>query len=49
VALVAQPVVAAVLAWGILGEAVGAYQAVGALAVLAGIAVVSRDERTPAG
>jgi drug/metabolite transporter (DMT)-like permease len=49
VALVAQPVVAAVLAWGVLGEAVGAYQAVGALAVLAGIAVVSRDERTPAG
>ena len=49
VALVAQPVVATALAWWFLGESVSASQAAGALAVLAGIAIVSRDERTRAG
>ncbi|MEE2663761.1 MAG: DMT family transporter [Myxococcota bacterium] len=49
VALVAQPVVATALAWWWLGESVSASQAAGALSVLAGIAIVSRDERTRAG
>jgi drug/metabolite transporter (DMT)-like permease len=49
VALVAQPMIAAGLAWWWLDEAMGPSQALGALGVLAGIALVSRDERTRAG
>jgi len=49
VALLAQPVVAAILAWLWLGEDIGPLQAVGAAAVLGGIALVSRDESARAG
>lgn len=42
VALLAQPVAAAALAWGILGEPIGVVQALGGGAVLAGIALASR-------
>lgn len=42
VSLLLQPVVAALLAWGLLAEAVGWLQALGALAVLAGIYVARR-------
>lgn len=40
--LLLQPVVAAILAWALLGEPVGAMQAVGGLIVLAGILVARR-------
>jgi len=49
VALVAQPVAAALLAWWWLSEPVGALQALGAATVLTGIALASRDERNRAG
>lgn len=49
VALVAQPVVATLLAWWWLAETVTAMQALGAGGVLAGIALASRDERIRAG
>jgi drug/metabolite transporter (DMT)-like permease len=40
--LLLQPVVAAMLAWGLLGEAIGPAQAVGGLIVLAGILIARR-------
>jgi drug/metabolite transporter (DMT)-like permease len=49
VALIAQPVVAAGLAWWWLGEPIGVLQGLGALGVLAGILLVSRDARRRAG
>ncbi len=43
VALLAQPVGTAVLGWLLLGEKLGSFQALGALAVLAGIALAARS------
>ncbi len=45
VGLLVQPVVAALLAWVILGEAVSAWQGAGAVVILAGIAVARRGSR----
>ncbi|MHC4590391.1 MAG: DMT family transporter, partial [Planctomycetota bacterium] len=45
VALLAQPVAAAGLAWMLLGEALGAVQAAGGVAVLVGIGLASRTPR----
>lgn len=47
VALLAQPIAAAGLAWTILGEPVGPLQALGGVAVLAGIALASRAPLAP--
>lgn len=49
VSLLFQPVLAALLAWGLFAEALGAVQGAGALAVLAGIALARRGSRAPAG
>lgn len=40
--LLLQPVVAAVLAWGLLGESLGVMQAIGGLIILAGILIARR-------
>ncbi|EJC74254.1 putative permease, DMT superfamily [Rhizobium leguminosarum bv. trifolii WSM2012] len=45
--LLLQPVVAAILAWALLNEAIGPMQALGAAVVLAGI-MVARTSRSPA-
>ena len=45
VSLLLQPAVAAVLAWVILGEALGPYQGLGAMMILAGIAIARRGSR----
>ncbi|ANP88368.1 DMT family transporter [Rhizobium leguminosarum] len=45
--LLLQPVVAAILAWALLNEAIGTMQALGAAVVLAGI-MVARTSRAPA-
>ena len=47
VALLAQPVAAAVLAWWILEEPLGVLQTVGGATVLAGIALASRAPTIP--
>ncbi len=47
VSLLLQPAAAAVLAWVVLGEALGAVQAAGAAMVLAGIALARRGSRSP--
>jgi drug/metabolite transporter (DMT)-like permease len=49
VALLAQPVGAALLAWLILGEGLGAWQAAGGAAVLAGIALAAQARALPGG
>lgn len=49
VALLAQPVVATLWAWLLLGEGLGAWQAAGGAAVLAGIALASQTPALPAG
>jgi drug/metabolite transporter (DMT)-like permease len=48
VALLVQPVVAALLAWHWFGEALGAIQALGALTVLAGVDLARRASRADA-
>ncbi|MEK7245899.1 MAG: DMT family transporter, partial [Pseudomonadota bacterium] len=48
VSLLLQPVLAALLAWALFGEALGAVQGAGALAVLAGIVLARRGSRGPA-
>ena len=48
VSLLLQPVLAALLAWALFAEALGAVQGLGALAVLAGIALARRGSRAPA-
>ena len=48
VGLLAQPVIAAALAWGLLGETLGWIEIAGALVVLAGIRVVHQAELAPA-
>ena len=47
VSLLLQPAVAAVLAWIILGEALGPFQGLGALMILAGIALARRGSQDP--
>ena len=47
VALLVQPVSAAILAWILLGEALGGLQAVGAAVVIAGILVARRASLAP--
>jgi drug/metabolite transporter (DMT)-like permease len=49
VALLAQPVVAAALAWGLLGEKLGAIQGMGGMVILGGIAVASLSPRQRSG
>jgi drug/metabolite transporter (DMT)-like permease len=48
VSLLLQPVAAAVLAWVILGEALGAWQGLGGAVVLVGIVLARRDGGKPA-
>jgi drug/metabolite transporter (DMT)-like permease len=47
VGLLLQPVAAAVLAWMILGETLGGWQAIGGAVVLAGIILARRSSRPP--
>lgn len=47
VGLLLQPVAAAVLAWTILGETLGGWQAIGGAVVLAGIVLARRSSRPP--
>ena len=47
--LLIQPVAAAILAWLILGERVGAYQVAGGIIILCGIATARRASRLPTG
>jgi drug/metabolite transporter (DMT)-like permease len=47
VGLLAQPVIAAVLAWGLLGETLGRVEIAGGIVVLIGIAIAHRAEVTP--
>ena len=47
--LLIQPVAAAILAWMILGESVGALQAAGGLIILCGIATARRASRPSTG
>lgn len=49
VALLVQPVAAALIAWAVLGEAVGPWQALGGAVVLAGIALARRGSTLGAG
>jgi drug/metabolite transporter (DMT)-like permease len=49
VALLVQPVAAALIAWAVLGEAVGPWQALGGAVVLAGIALARRGSNLGAG
>lgn len=49
VGLLAQPVIAAALAWALLGEALGWVQIAGAVVVLAGIRIAQRAELASAG
>lgn len=46
VAVLVQPVVAALLGWALLGEAITPVQALGGLVVLAGVALAQRTSRT---
>jgi len=48
VGLMVQPVAAAVFAWALLGEGLGAWQAVGGTIVLAGVVLARRASRGPA-
>ncbi|HSK38859.1 MAG TPA: EamA family transporter, partial [Arenibaculum sp.] len=45
VSLLLQPAAAAILAWALLGEALGPWQAAGAVIVLAGIFLARRGSR----
>ena len=47
ISLLLQPVLAALLAWALFAEALGVAQGLGALAVLAGIALARRGSRAP--
>ncbi len=47
VALLLQPVVAAALAWILVGEPVGVWQALGGIIVLGGIVLARRGSRLP--
>jgi drug/metabolite transporter (DMT)-like permease len=49
VSLLLQPAVAAVLAWVILGEALGSYQGLGALMILVGIYFAHRGSHSAHG
>jgi drug/metabolite transporter (DMT)-like permease len=47
VGLLLQPAIAALLAWVILSEPLGVWQALGGVIVLVGIAVARRGSRSP--
>jgi drug/metabolite transporter (DMT)-like permease len=48
VGLLAQPVIAAVLAWGLLAETLGWIEIAGAIVVLVGIRIVHQADLAPA-
>lgn len=49
VSLLVQPALAALIAWAVLGEGLGPWQAAGGIVILAGIVLAQRGSRLPAG